>query len=97
MIPLADLVRKLGPESGLVLFQHNPPFWYPPEHVQTPLLWIAGEDDPLLVEPAERRSAAHYGAEYLVAAGARHNVMIEHNYRDTAGQVRQWLEGRGIP
>jgi pimeloyl-ACP methyl ester carboxylesterase len=96
MVSLAELQPKLGPESGLVLYQHNPPFWYPPKRVQTPLLWVAGEDDPLLVEPAERRSAAYYGADYVVAAGARHNVMMEHNYRDTADQVHRWLDTRGI-
>jgi len=78
------------------MYQHNPPFWYPPEHVRTPMLWIAGEDDPLLVEPAERRSAAHYGADYVVAARARHNVMMEHNYRQTAETIHAWLAKRGV-
>ena len=57
-VSLDELQPKLGHESVLVLYQHNPPFWYPPERVTTPMLWVAGEDDPLLVEPAERRSAA---------------------------------------
>jgi pimeloyl-ACP methyl ester carboxylesterase len=95
-VPLEQLQPRLGPESALVLYQHNPPFWYPPERVRTPLLWIAGEDDPLLVEAAERRSAAYYGADYMVAARARHNVMMEHNYRASAERVRTWLVGRGI-
>jgi pimeloyl-ACP methyl ester carboxylesterase len=96
VVPLDKLQPKLGPESALVLYQHNPPFWSPPKRVQTPMLWIAGEDDPLLLEPAERRSAAHYKADYIVAAHARHNVMMEHNFRDTAEQVHQWLAGRGV-
>ena len=95
-VPLEELQPRLGPESAMVLYQHNPPFWYPPQQVKTPLLWIAGEDDPLLVESAERRSAAHYGADYLVAAGARHNVMMEHNYRESAERVHNWLAARGI-
>lgn len=90
------LRSRLGPESALVLYQHNPPFWTPPDHVATPLLWIAAEDDPLLVEPAERRSAAHYDAEYKVIPEARHNVMMEHNYRETAETIHQWLVNRGI-
>ena len=83
-------------ESAIVLYQHNPPLWYPPERVNTPMLWIAGEDDPLLVEPAERRSAAHYGADYIVAEKARHNVMMEHNYRQTAEAIHDWLAAREI-
>jgi pimeloyl-ACP methyl ester carboxylesterase len=95
-VPLDELQPRLGPESVIVLYQHNPPFWHPPERVNTPMLWIAGEDDPLLVEPAERRSAAHYGADYIVAEGARHNVMMEHNYRQTAEAIHHWLTERGI-
>ncbi len=95
-VPLDELQVKLGPESVLVLYQHNPPFWSPPDRVETPMLWIAGEEDPLLVESAERRSARHYQADYGVAKGARHNVMMEHNYRETAKVVHDWLVERGI-
>jgi hypothetical protein len=55
------------------------------------MLWVAGEDDPLLVESSERRSAAHYRADYVVAERARHNVMMEHNYRETAEAIHGWL------
>ena len=89
---LAQLQPQLCPESALVLYQHNPPFWYPPKKVNTPLLWIAGEDDPLLREPAERRSARYYDATYVIAARSRHNVMVEHNYRQTARTIHEWLE-----
>lgn len=95
-MPLDQLQPKLGSESALVLYQHNAPFWTPPEQVNTPLLWIAGEDDPLLVEADQRRSAAHYRADYIVAAHARHNVMHEHNYRETATQILAWLEKQDI-
>lgn len=95
-VPLDELQPRLGPESVIVMYQHNPPFWHPPEHVVTPMLWVAGEDDPLLVEPAQRRSAAHYGADYIVAERARHNVMMEHNYRQTAEAIHHWLVKRGI-
>jgi pimeloyl-ACP methyl ester carboxylesterase len=60
------------------------------------MLWIAGEDDPLLVEPAERRSAAHYSADYVVAEGARHNVMMEHNYREIAQTIHTWLVAQAV-
>jgi pimeloyl-ACP methyl ester carboxylesterase len=91
VVPLEDLQPKLGPESAIVLYQHNPPFWYPPAEVKPPLLWIAGEEDPLLTEPAQRRSAAYYKADYIVAEGARHNVMMAHNYRETAKRIHNWL------
>jgi len=96
VMPLEELQPKLGPESVIVMYQHNPPFWYPPEHVKTPMLWIAGEDDWLLVEEAQRRSAAHYGADFIVARRARHNVMMEHNYRETAGAIQNWLIEQGL-
>lgn len=95
-VPLADLQARLGPESALVLYQHNPPFWYPPQRVSTPMLWVAGEDDPLLVEPAERRSAAHYQADYIVAEKSRHNVMMDHGYRLTAETIHEWLVKQGV-
>ena len=91
VMPLADLWARLGPASALALYQHNPPFWYPPQEVETPILWLAGEDDPWLVEADERRSAAHYRADYVVVRGARHNVMMEHNYRETAERIHEWL------
>jgi pimeloyl-ACP methyl ester carboxylesterase len=90
-VSLEDLQPKLGPESAIVMYQHNPPFWYPPTQVKPPLLWVAGEDDPLLTEPAQRRSAAYYKADYIVAEQARHNVMMEHNYRETAKRIHNWL------
>jgi pimeloyl-ACP methyl ester carboxylesterase len=95
-LPLAELQARLGSESALVLYQHNPPFWHPPQRVSTPMLWIAGEDDPLLVEPAERRSAAHYQADYIVAEKSRHNVMMDHGYRSTAETIHEWLVKQGV-
>jgi pimeloyl-ACP methyl ester carboxylesterase len=91
---LKEILPHLGPESFTVLWQHNPPFWTPPEHVSTPMLWLAGEEDPLIGEPAQRRSAAHYRADYIVAAQARHSLMVEHNYRQTARSIRDWLAER---
>jgi pimeloyl-ACP methyl ester carboxylesterase len=91
-----QLYAKLGPESALVLYQHNPPFWQPPENVQTPMLWLAGEQDAVIGKDYQRRSAAHYDAEYHVAEGAGHNLMMEHNYRQTAEAIHHWLVRQGI-
>ncbi len=92
-----ELFAKLGTESLVVLFQHNPPFWYPPDHVQTPLLWIAGGADTLLPEPLMRRSAEYYHADYFVVEGAGHDVMLENSYRETAERIHRWLVAQPIP
>jgi hypothetical protein len=39
---------------------------------------------------------AHYDADQVVAENARHNVMMEHNYRGTAEEINDWLTERGI-
>lgn len=90
------LHAQLGPESLLVLYQHNPPFWYPPSSVRTPLLWIAGGADALLPEPLQRRSAAYYHADYVVVPGAGHDIMLEDTYRETARAIHEWLVKQGV-
>jgi len=86
-----ELHAKLTPESALIFYQHNPPFWTPAEKVKAPMLWLAGEEDAVIGEPAQCRSAAHYRADYLVVEKAGHNLMMEHNYRETARTVHEWL------
>jgi pimeloyl-ACP methyl ester carboxylesterase len=90
------LHSKLGPESTWVLAQYNPPFWSPPRQRRTPLLWLAGANDTLISEPEERRSAAHYGAEYIVIPDAGHNIMMEKHHGETAERIHRWLEARKI-
>jgi len=60
------------------------------------LLWLAGAADTLISEPEERRSAAHYGAEYISIPGAGHDLMIEKDYRETAELIHNWLNKSGI-
>jgi pimeloyl-ACP methyl ester carboxylesterase len=86
-----ELYDKLGGESLIVGWQHNPPFWSPAKEVKTPMLWLAGENDAVISEKAERRSATYYGAEYHVIPEAGHNLMMEHNYQETARQIHDWL------
>jgi pimeloyl-ACP methyl ester carboxylesterase len=71
-------------------------FWYPPEQVRTPLLWLAGEIDAVIDVEAERQSAAHYQADFVVVPDAAHNPMMEHNLRETAETIHSWLNARGI-
>jgi pimeloyl-ACP methyl ester carboxylesterase len=86
-----ELHACLGPESWWVLWQYNPLCWTPVARTSIPLLWLAGAEDALISEPEERRSAAHYGAEYVAMACTGHNLMMEKSYRETAGIVHQWL------
>jgi pimeloyl-ACP methyl ester carboxylesterase len=91
-----ELHGRLSPESGWVMVQHNPPFWHPPEQVNTPLLWLAGESDAVISVEHERRSADHYQADFVVIPEAAHNIMMEYNYRETAEIIHDWLDARGI-
>lgn len=87
---------QLSPESLWVMVQHNPPFWHPPKQVKTPLLWLAGEIDATISVEAERRSARHYQADFMLVKNAAHNLMMEHNYGETAEEIQNWLIKRGI-
>ena len=91
-----ELHTRLGPESAWVMMQHNPPFWHPAKQVSTPLLWLAGEIDAVIAVEAERRSAACYQADFVVVPQAAHNLMMEHNYRETAETIHRWLNNRSI-
>ncbi len=92
----AEFHSRLGPESLLIMFQHNPPYWLPPEAVQTPMLLLAGERDAVVPLEGLRRSAAHYHADFLVIKDAAHNIMMELNTADIAGIVQGWLASRKI-
>jgi pimeloyl-ACP methyl ester carboxylesterase len=91
-----ELHARLSPESAWVMYQHNPPFWHPPKQVKTPLLWLAGEIDTVIGVEAERKSAAYYQADFLVVPEAAHNIMMEYNYRETAGMIQHWLSNLDI-
>jgi len=91
-----ELHARLGPESLWVLLQYNPLLWSPVKRTDTPMLWLAGGSDVLISEPEQRRSAAHYGADYVIVDGAGHNLMMEHSYRQTAETIRDWLIQQGI-
>jgi pimeloyl-ACP methyl ester carboxylesterase len=91
-MPPEELHARLETESALVMLQHNPPYWSPPESVCTPMLVLAGEKDALVGAEPLRRSAAFYRAEYILVEDAGHNLMMEKNSRQTAEAVRGWLE-----
>ncbi len=91
-----ELQARLGPESLWVLCQYNPLWWSPVESSPVPLLWLAGAADTIIAEREERRSAAHYHAEYVAIPNAGHNLMMEKNYQETAQTIHNWLAKRGI-
>ncbi len=90
-----ELYARLGSESALVLIQHMLPWKIPPT-LNTPILYLGGECDASIPEPAGRRAAAAYKADYRMIEGAGHNLMMEHNYRETAGMIADWLEKKQL-
>ena len=91
-----ELHARLGLESGLVVMQHRPPLWSPPEQVKTPLLWLAAEKDALIAPSAAQCSAAFYHADYILVKEAGHDLMLEQSYRQSAEVVHDWLTRQGI-
>jgi pimeloyl-ACP methyl ester carboxylesterase len=85
------LKSRLGSESALVMFQHNPPFWTPPENLRTPMLLLAGQADAVISLDGLRRSAAHYRADFVVVKGAAHNLMMERQHPQIAAVIHDWL------
>jgi pimeloyl-ACP methyl ester carboxylesterase len=53
---------------------------------------LGGEVDATIPEHAGRRAAAGYKADYVMIEKAGHNLMMEHNYRETAELICNWLE-----
>jgi len=96
VISAEELHEKLGGESLIVTWQHNPPFWSPAKSIDTPMLWLAGELDTLISTKAEQRSAEHYGADFHIIPDAGHNLMMEHNYEATAQLIYDWLIRQNI-
>ncbi len=86
-----ELQARLGPESALITWEHSPPRWQPAENVQTPMLWVAAEKDAVVSVAGQRSSAAHYKADFLLVKDAAHNLMMEHNYIETAQSIHEWL------
>lgn len=92
-----ELYDQLTPESLLVLFQHLRA-WDVPPTMTTPILWLGAERDALIPEFAARRAASIYPtAEYVMIAGAAHNITMASDYRGIARQVDRWLTTKLTP
>ncbi len=96
MVTPEELHALLGPDSMWVLMQYNPLLWSPRKDVKIPMLWLAGAKDVLIPEAKGRRSAAFYGADYIVVEEAGHNIMMERNSHTTAETIHNWLVYQGI-
>ncbi|WP_329176516.1 alpha/beta hydrolase [Streptomyces sp. NBC_01477] len=59
-----------------------------------PSLVVAAEHDAIVPAEAVRRSAAHFGSDYLFLPDRSHNVLLEPRWRGTADRVRSWLDHR---
>ncbi len=89
-----DLHKGLCGESMLLPLQHNPLFWKPKTDHKTPLLWISAGKDLLIPEESSRESAREYGAHYMVAEMAGHDLMMEPDHALTAAWIHDWLSQR---
>ncbi|MBB5167639.1 alpha/beta hydrolase [Mycobacterium sp. AZCC_0083] len=56
-----------------------------------PSLMVAAEHDVVVLAEAVRRSAAHFGSDYLFLAGRSHNIVLEPRWRETADRILAWL------
>ncbi len=72
--------------------QHNPVQWRPARDVKTPLLWLAGGGDSMIKESWQRKSAAHYGAKYVMIPNEGHNLMMERSSRQAAEMIRDSVD-----
>ena len=62
-----------------------------PAGIRCPTLVLGAEHDRITPASVERRIAAHYGSEYLEAAGHAHMLMLEEGWELLFGQVLSWL------
>jgi pimeloyl-ACP methyl ester carboxylesterase len=57
-----------------------------------PSLVLAAENDRIVPAEAVRRSAAHFGSDYLYLPGRSHNVLLEPRWRESATRIANWLD-----
>ena len=86
-----ELVAHLNNESIMAVYQHNPPFWSPPPHVQTPMLLLSGQRDAIVTLNGHKRMAKLYNADHQIIADSGHNLMTEASYQQTAQIIHDWL------
>jgi pimeloyl-ACP methyl ester carboxylesterase len=59
--------------------------------ISGPSLMVAAEHDVVVPAEAVRRSATHFGSDYLFLADRSHNMVLEPRWQDTADRILAWL------
>lgn len=91
-----ELHQRMDDESLLVTMQLNHLLWHPRPKPQTPILVMVAEKDTLFSVEEEKQLAKFYGADFHLAEGIAHNVMMERTYRENAQVIHDWLLKKGI-
>lgn len=67
-----------------------------PERVTTPVLVVGGEADRIFSPAEMRKTAAAYGSEPVMIAGAAHDLMLDGRWQQAADAVLSWLADQGL-
>jgi pimeloyl-ACP methyl ester carboxylesterase len=62
-----------------------------PAQIRCPTLVLGAEHDRLTPLSVERKIAAHFGSEYIQAAGHAHMLMLEDGWERPFGEILSWL------
>lgn len=82
-------------ESSLALMGGGiPTVWLRPSRVATPILLTASGHDYFFPEPAQRRTARAYRADFKLYGDMGHNLMVETGWENVAGDILAWLTTR---
>ena len=88
---IAEYAARFGKESYRVGFEavFNLP---KPELVETPLLVIGAECDPLIAPKFIKKTARAYNADYKIFPRLSHALMLERGWRQVTDYMIEWLE-----
>jgi len=67
--------------------------WAVARPANTPVLVLAGADDPLTPPALAERAAAFYGTRATVIAGVSHEMMLDARWEAALGAMLDWLDG----
>jgi pimeloyl-ACP methyl ester carboxylesterase len=89
------LMERLVPESPAVMNEYSLGSGVPigREAIGCPILVVTPEHD-RTPAPRDRRIAEHYGADYLIARGIGHDLMLDRGWEGSLDAIEAWLRGR---
>lgn len=91
-----ELFKRLDQSPAIPIVQHNPPLWYPPDDLKIPILWVSAQNDAIIPENSSRKSADHYGAQYVCIQNESHNLMMEPNRYRTIEMIEVWIAKQSL-